>query len=170
MSLSEKEVLEKALSSLDGVNIDIYTHYHSGAKERYDFTAIGKMMVVKRMLAEMLSKDLNDYLMPGESEATDDEEMKDLFRFYNPMKNDNLEKKDKLFLLNTVLPMLDKLGGINDSDDACLRCAKRMIAEVAGYEFLNHYRLMREEDVKPLYYKNYEIFKKDVNQSKPTGV
>lgn len=170
LSTSQKSVLKKALESLSHVQLDYYT-YGNNRVEVYDYASIGKMVLAQRALAELLGEDINQYLLPGESpmDIEDGDDPNDWQRFISSTETSELTPKEKKFILNTILPMLKNLGGIHDSDDASLRCAKRMIAEAAGYPELSHYRLLMEKDIKPLYYKNYEPFiDEQINSKKPS--
>lgn len=152
MSPNETSTLLSALNTLGGTQID----YHNYGKDSlYNFEVIGKVVVAKRVLAEILGLDINQYLLPGESEFEDGDDKQDWQRFTSPSSSLELTLKEKTFLQKTLMPMLDKVSGVYDSDDACLRCVRRMIAEVSGYPDLSHYRLLREDNIKPLYFKQY---------------
>lgn len=157
MSPEEKRVLSEALHSLNCSAIDYYNYHHSGKQNHYNFEVIGKVIFAKRFLAEMLDvgKDLNNYLLPGESQIDfeDGDNPEDWYNFCHKSISSELTEKEKTILINDVLSLLSGVSGINDGDDACLRCAKRMIAEVASYEPLSHFRLLFEKEVKPKYLK-----------------
>lgn len=59
--------------------------------------------------------------------------------------------------LMTLLDRLCYISGEQDADEACLRCARRRLAEVLGLD-LTDYRLMHEEvpAVRPIFYKHYK--------------
>lgn len=118
-----------------------------------DYEVIGKVVAIRRMLAELLDLDLSQNMMPGE--YIDDEE-DELERKYFEKSSEVSEELTKMEIIriNRILKISSNMRGLYDSDDACLRCARRMLAEVIDYEPLSHYRLMGERDeVKPIYYK-----------------
>lgn len=162
--MSDKELLKKILDTLSGVSLEIGVPAHRQSTDIYNFNAIGKAFVIKRILAEMAGANLNEHLLPGEYPAESPGEFEEMHRFYTELKTPWLSKEDKLYLQTKVLPLFNELSGVSDSDDACLRCAARMVAEVCGYPHLSHYRLLMEKEVKPLYNKKYEqIFIKGAN-------
>lgn len=59
-------------------------------------------------------------------------------------------------VLLSAISTIHGVEGVSDSDDACLRCAARMIAEVLGLPF-GEYRLLKEPNPPgPLYYSDYK--------------
>lgn len=142
MNEKQKEVLLKAYGSFD-----IETGY-------YDFEIIGKVVVIRRMLAELLQLDIYEHIMPGE--YIDDEDGIQELRFIKEKelssKGEQSLTKSEESLLNHILKISTGMTGVTDADDACLRCARRMLAEVLGLPLAN-YRLMAEQEVKPLYYR-----------------
>lgn len=154
-----KEVLEKALMTIESTQIDYikYDHKKPGA---FNFEAIGKVILVKRMLAELIGADINHYLLPGEPVFEEGDDKRDWIHFISPIEDEPTSSQLN-FLLNTLLPSCDGLSGIQDSDDACIRCFRRMIAEVAGYPELKHYGLLGKMKDEPLYYSGYQSKESD---------
>ena len=156
MSPNEKHILNQVLITIGSINADYY------GSPLYNFDCIGRLVLVKRMLAEIIDLDINDYLLPNESKFEGIDEYgynnnrEEWIKFIKPCLKDNLTDKEVKFLLETLLPTINKIPAVDDSDSACLRCAKRMVAEVAGYHDLKHYRLMYEDEVKPIYFKDYK--------------
>jgi hypothetical protein len=146
MNDKQREVLLRAYNSFD-----IQTEY-------FDFEIIGKVMVIRRMLAELLCLNLLNHIMPGEY-TDDDTGLPDELRFIEEKelstKGEQSLTKDEQYLLEQVLRFSSGMSGLTDSDDACLRCARRMLAEVLGKP-LNGYGLMGERELKPIYYKDYQ--------------
>lgn len=145
MNDKQRKVLMSAYNSFN-----VETGYH-------DYEVIGKILVIRRMLAEILGLSLRDNVMPGEGVDDDDDVQEKRFIGENDLSS-NEEKsltKSEQNLLRQVLGVSKGMYGVTDGDDACIRCARRMIAEVAG-EPIEYYRLMMEKEVKPLYYKEYK--------------
>jgi hypothetical protein len=162
MTENELTLFNRLLNTLDGVVINYYTNFTIGKNnsERYDYAQIGKMVFAKRVIAELIGADINKYLFPGESvfneEKDDEDDIEDWLHFFKKNQKDlPLTVDVKKFLKKELLTVLSNLSGLNDSDDACLRCASRMLAEVIGEPELNRYRLMMEKELKPLYFKEY---------------
>lgn len=141
MTPKQYEILKRAYESLD-VSLD-----------SDDYTAIGKLIVVRRKLAELLGVSIKNNPLPGEYfDDEDDEELEN--RFINKSPQDTpLTENEKKFIKH-CLNLLSNVGGLSDSDDACLRCSTRMLAELCDYEPLAHYRLLYEKEVKRMYYKD----------------
>lgn len=152
MTSNERDVLSHALQSLDSAAIDYWNP--TGA----NYEAVGRAVMAKRALAEILARDTEDvarYALPGEY-IDEDATFVDLCHFTYPSSvGTPLTVKEKTIIERKVLDVLQGVSGISDGDDACIRCAKRMIAEVLGITPLSRYRLMLENDVKPLYFKEY---------------
>lgn len=167
MTPTERKVVSDALSGLDSVIVDDYVYPHvrldvkafGTAIDLYDYRAHGKMVIGKRMLAELLGRP-QDYLLSGEcydEEYADEDPISELCRFVDPSDTETpLSTKEKQWLIDTVLMVLDGIGGVGDGDQACMRVARRRIAEVAGHPELTWFRLMMEEDVNPLYFQEYQ--------------
>lgn len=157
MSPEERKILSRALYSLNCSAIDYYNYHNNEKKQHYNFEVIGQIIFAKRFLAEMLDigKELNNYLLPGEPQIDfkNGDNPEDWYNFCQKSVSSELTKKEKEILINDVLSLLSNVSGINDGDDACLRCAKRMIAEVANYEPLSDFRLLFEKEIKPKYFK-----------------
>jgi hypothetical protein len=154
MSPLEKKVLASALNTLSSSFIDYY-NYNKEIKERFNFDKMGRAIMAKRMMAELLDVGfgINQYLLPGESPCEEDDNPKDWYNFAKPSTSEKLTEKEKEYLKNTLLPIMNKLSGLNDSDDACLRVCTRKIAELAGYQPIGHYRLLGETGVEYKYVK-----------------
>ena len=120
-----------------------------------DYEFIGKIIVIRRILAELLGLNLANHIMPGE--YIDDEEPAQEYIYIDikklSPKGEQLLTKSEQSLLNQVLKISYGISGTKDSDDACMRCSRRMVAEVLGLP-LEKYRLLRENDITPKYYKN----------------
>jgi hypothetical protein len=160
MTPKEYSVLSDALQSLTVSVVDDHAYNHNRSQsdqiDSYNYRAIGKMVMGKRMLAELLARPFGN-LLPGETDDEEDTTLDEMCRFINPSPHDRpLNNREKQFLINVVLIVLDGVGGLGDGDEACIRVAKRRIAEVAGYPDLGRYRLMMENEVKPLYFQEYQ--------------
>ena len=59
-------------------------------------------------------------------------------------------------LIQQVMGGIENLGDDSDSDCACRRVYRRMLAEATGMP-LNKYRLLMERDVSPKYRRDYEL-------------
>ena len=134
MTPKQYEVIEKALHALE-----VQVMYD-------DFESLGRIMTVRRRLAEILGTNvLSEKLLPHE----DIEYVEPLLIKHSEMGESFTEDEKKE--LGYILQIARKIAGCNDSDDACLRCGTRMLAELVG-ENLHSYRLLYEKEVKPLYY------------------
>ena len=156
---SERTTLLKALDTLDGIRHDLH-NYNKDSKHSHNFTSLGSWLAARRMLAELLNLDINDYLLPGECNIDYLEDDVDEYRVFTaPSDNTSpLSEKEKKFVLGTILPAIDNIMGLYDSDDACVRCLRRMLGEVVDRENLEKYRLLGEgrkkkEELSLLYYK-----------------
>jgi hypothetical protein len=138
MNKEQREVLLMAYNSFD-VELD-----------SDDYINIGKIIIIRRRLAELLGLNLSVNILPGEYF---DEEDPIEWRFIAPSVETEELSKDEMIFLKETLKITGGVGGCTDSDDACLRCARRMLAEVVEYEPLNHYRLLFEKEMKNIYYK-----------------
>lgn len=159
MTNDERKVLLNTLESLDVTVVDthVYSHTAGGTVDLYNYRAIGKMVVAKRMIAELLGIP-HKYLMSGENWDEEEIELDATCRFATPsVPGEPLTRQEKQWLIDTVLVVLNGIGGLNDGDEACLRVATRRIAEVAGYPDLSHYRLLGEHTVKPIYFRAYQL-------------
>jgi len=67
-----------------------------------------------------------------------------------------MNKNERQSLME-LLERLKHIEGARDGDEACLRCARRHLAEVLGLD-LTHYRLMYEEIpvTRKMFYKHYK--------------
>lgn len=161
MTPNERAVLTEALHTLESVVVDHYMSDHqlSNTPDLYDYRSVGKMVIGKRILSELLSQPFNN-LMPGEQYHEDveyDDHLEDFYRFTIPGDyNTPLTTTEKQFLISKLLGGLEGIGGLGDIDDACMRVARRQIAEVAGYPDLRRYRLLFESTVKPMYFHDYQ--------------
>jgi hypothetical protein len=156
VSPHEHQVLNQALDSLNNSFID---YYNSGEKREngpFDYESIGKVIVARRFLAELLgiTENFNFYLLPGESEVILEEgdNTEDWYNFTNKSTSENLTDQEKKTILEQILIPLDSVSGINDGDNACIRCARRMIAETIRFEPISKYRLMFEKEISPKYF------------------
>lgn len=143
MNDKQKEVLTSAYNSFD-----IQLGY-------MDYEFIGRIIVLRRILAELLGLDLSTHIMPGE--YIDEDEKNQEYIYIDEkklsLKGEQLLTKSEQLILNSVLEISYGISGVQDSDDACMRCARRMVAEVLGLS-LENYRLIGESNVTPKYYKN----------------
>lgn len=158
MNADERQVLMRALDSLSSVTVDthVYAHQRQYNESAYDYDVLGRQILISRMLAEFVGIP-HEHLLPGEF-YEDESDLPGLL-VYTPTKRsaegEPLLDSEKKWLQANVLPVLNHVSGVSDSDDAVLRCVKREIAEVAGYPDLSRYRLMLENEVKPLYFNAY---------------
>lgn len=139
MTPKQYEVLKRSYDSLD-VSLD-----------PDDYTSIGKIIVIRRKIAELLGLNIKNNALPGEYFDDEDEQEN---RFVNKSTQNIPLTENEKKLIRHCLSLLSNVGGASDSDDACLRCATRMLAELCDYEPLAHYRLLYEKEVKKMYYKN----------------
>lgn len=157
MNTEERRILTSALSSLSAIEIDLHVYKASDRKEVYDYDVLGRIIMGKRLLAELLGVPQH-HMLPGE--YYDEESSPDDLSHYTPaIKSEDgqpLNSKEREWLQRVVLSTVSHIHGLSDGDDGSLRCIKREIAEVAGYPDLSRFRLMYEKDVKPLYLKSYQ--------------
>lgn len=156
MTPNEHMVLDDALNTLSNIQIDTHVYRHTGNSDvhtLYDYAAIGKHALALRMLSELLGRTFS-FLLPGEY-CDEDTTLKDL-RVYTPIPRSEhgapLTDSEKRWLIEVVLVVMGGIGGVTDSDDACLRVTRRKIAEVARYPDLRNYRLMMEDEVTPKFF------------------
>jgi hypothetical protein len=150
MNQKERKIIQKAYESFKSTFIDYYSY--SNTKTRFNFESLGKALIIHRMLVEFLQLDINQALLPGEFtfKKEEDDDIEDWIHFSSGASDSDLTTVEKDFLI-TILEISNSLSGLNDSDEACLRCFRRMIAEVIHYQPLSHYRLLMEKEVKNLY-------------------
>lgn len=160
MTSEERKVLMRALSSLSCVLVDTHiyaSHRVSSGGEMYDYSGLGRQVMGKRLLAEIIGIP-QSYMLPGEF-YEDESDLPGLL-MYTPDKRsaegEPLINEEKKWLQTKLLPVLAHISGVSDSDDAVLRCIRREVAEVAGYPNLSHFRLLYEKTVGPLYFKSYD--------------
>lgn len=118
-----------------------------------DYESIGRLIVARRYLAELLDKNLQDYVLPGESNLPEDKD--DIFcHFIDTAFNAQTDEytQAQMMIVKNLIAIIRKIGGMSDSDDACLRCTVRMLAETLPEEDLSQYRLLYEKEIKNLYY------------------
>lgn len=159
MTETEHKVLRSVLDTLSGTKIDLHVYRHTSkpdALELYNYGSLGKTLLALRMLSELLGRQFY-FLLPGE--YCDDDTTLDDLRVYTPGDRSDFDEpltnSEKRWLIQVLLVVMNGVSGIDDGDDACLRVARRKVAEVAGYPFLNHYRLMMEDTVKPKFFFEY---------------
>lgn len=158
MTADELHVLTSALDSLSSVQVDthVYAHQKQYNESAYDYDVLGRQFMSKRLLAEFIGVP-NEHMLPGEF-YEDESDLEGLL-LYTPSKRSSegepLTNAEKKWLQEKLLPMMHMLSGISDSDDAVLRCTRRRVAEAAGSN-LSSYRLLYENEVKPLYLKSYQ--------------
>ena len=101
MTPTERKVVSDALSGLDSVIVDDYVYPHvrldvkafGTAIDLYDYRAHGKMVIGKRMLADLLGRP-QDYLLSGEcydEEYADEDPISELCRFVDPSDTEKHE-------------------------------------------------------------------------------
>lgn len=149
-------MLRSVLDTLSSTRIDLRVYRHTSkpdALELYNYSSLGKSMLALRMLSELLCRQY-EFLLPGE--YWDDDTTLDELRVYTPVDRSDYDEpltdSEKRWLIQVLLVVMDGVGGIDDGDDACLRVARRKIAEVARYPNLSHYRLMMEDNVVPKFF------------------
>lgn len=158
MNADERQVLAAALDSLSNIQVDthVYSHQKQYGENAYDYDVLGRQILSKRLLAEFIGVP-NEHMLPGEF-YEDESDLEGLL-LYTPAKRSGdgepLTHAEKKWLQEKLLPMMYFLSGLSDSDDAVLRCARRRVAEAAGSN-LSSYRLLYENEVKPLYLKSYQ--------------
>lgn len=150
MNPKERKIIQKAYTSFKTIFIDYYSN--SSSKEPFNFETLGKALIIHRMLVEFLQLDINQALLPGEIpfEEEEGDDINDWLHFSSGASDSDLTSIEKDFLTR-ILEISNSLFGLNDSDNASLRCFRRMIAEVIHYQPLSHYRLLMEKEVKNLY-------------------
>lgn len=157
MTGDERRILTSALSSLSSIEPDLHVYKASDRKEPYDYDTLGRVIMGKRLLAELLGVPQH-HMLPGEY-YDEESSLDDLSRFAPACRSEDgqpLNSKEKAWLQRVVLSTLSHIGGLSDADDGSLRCIKREVAEVSGYPDLSHFRLMYEKTVGPLYLKTYQ--------------
>jgi hypothetical protein len=140
--MNRYQILKSSLETLQTIEV-MYDDYES----------IGRLMVARRYLAELLNENLQDYALPGESTLPEDKD--DIAcHFIDTSFNHHTDKytQSQIMIVKNLMMIIRKIGGMSDSDDACLRCAVRMLAETLPEEDLSKYRLLYEKEVKNLYY------------------
>lgn len=157
MTLDERRVLTSALASLSSIELDLHVYKLSDRREPYNFDVIGRVVMGRRLLAELLGVPQH-YMLPGE--CYDEESHPGDLNNFTPaiLSKDEqpLNKKEKMWLQLVVLHTVSHINGLSDGDASSVRCIARKVAEVAGYSDLSHFRLMYEDVVKPLYLKSYQ--------------
>lgn len=121
MHSSQSSLLSRALQSLDTVCVD-YHNYGKNKELPYNFETLGRITIAKRALAEILGLNLKNFKLPGE-DPSDYETHLDMFIFTNPSTSQMLTPEERRFIFKNVLQVLDKVSGVQDADDSCLRCA-----------------------------------------------
>lgn len=140
MNNEQREIIRQAFFSFD-VTVD-----------SDDYISMGKVLVVRKKLGELLGTHAREVLLPGESYDEEDKNEPYEYMFTEASGQEDLTEKEIKFLKH-VLEIASTISGCFDSDSACLRCACRMLAEVTNYEPLSHYGLLYETEVKRKYYK-----------------
>lgn len=162
MTPREREILTRALSTLDNIQVDLHVYSHASTTHRvrrdslYDYEVLGRLMLGRRMLSELLGQQ-RKYLLPGEyvDEEDFDDEVLEYVPFPRSKDDEPLTDNERRWMSKVLLVVLDGIAGVTDTDDACRRVLLREIAEVAGYPNLAHYRLLMESEVKPLFFEEY---------------
>lgn len=155
MTNEERRALSNALDSLSRIAVDPYVcnSHRNMSQERYDYSAVGRQLLAMRMMAELVNAP-QMHMLPGEF-YEDETDSPELYRFVPQQVwygNEPLDDVGKGWLVSVLLPMLNPLVGMNDSDNASLRCVRRAIAEVADIPNLHEYQLMYEHTIKPLFF------------------
>lgn len=143
MNAKEHRALSLALDSFNNIMVDF----------NYDLEQIGRHLLIRRKLCEIIGGDISNHLLPGESLNEHGEPLEHYF--LGKSSSTNLTTEEKAWIKNNILLEMQKVWSLNEVDDACLRCSKRAIAEVIG-EYLTQYRLPFEKEIKPLYFKEHE--------------
>lgn len=66
MNINERRVLTSALNSLSVIEPDLHVYTKTDRKDKYNYDCLGRIMIGKWMLAEMLGVP-EQHLLPGES-------------------------------------------------------------------------------------------------------
>ncbi len=162
MTQEEFNVLSSALHTLKLIKFDFHIYKNNNQNEPLNFHSLGKIVYAKRVLNEALGlkiDQLHEVLLPGETNFDDeDDDINDWYQFTSPftINNESLSLKEKKIIYKLVYLNIQNMCGISDSDDACLRCCKREIAEVLGLPLKNNF-LLFEKEVSPKYFKNYKL-------------
>ena len=107
MTANERRILWDVVNSLSSIRLDLHVYDTTVPRERYDYDALGRIVMANRVLSELLG-DPWDHMLPGEYHD-DESVLADVSDFTPTPRSEEgqpLTTSEQMWLQQVVLPML----------------------------------------------------------------